>query len=137
MRSRLFAFPVSLLFLPLISGLVRWTCPRDAATVESEVGHQNSGMLGFEPSSLDHRQRRTRPLWSTTSWPHTPGDFDGHVKRLTLGLAFNPGEILGKTFSEMGTLNYWCENPPEAVRHVGKVIVEWKRVSCLLDQPRS
>lgn len=95
--------------------------PAAAETYEVKMG-TDSGMLGFEPKTLEISPGDTVKWVNNKLAPHNVV-VEGSTKLSHKGLVFSPGEAFESTFNEPGEYEYYCE-PHRGAGMVGKIIVK-------------
>ena len=95
--------------------------PALAITYEVKMG-RDSGMLEFEPSTLEIKVGDTVQWVNNKMYPHNVVFFDSNIESHTQ-MVFSPGNAYETTFSSPGVYLYYCQ-PHRGAGMTGEVIVQ-------------
>lgn len=95
--------------------------PALAATYEVKMG-TDSGMLQFEPSTLNIKVGDTVQWFNNKMYPHNVEFFESSIESHTQ-MVFSPGFAYETTFTQPGVYSYYCQ-PHRGAGMTGEVIVE-------------
>lgn len=95
--------------------------PALATNYEVKMG-TDSGMLQFEPSTLNINVGDTVTWFNNKMYPHNVVFFDSNIESHTQ-MVFSPGNAYETTFSDPGVYTYYCQ-PHRGAGMTGEIIVE-------------